>query len=215
MTEFDAATQATIDASIAAANAAEASGNHAGRAQAATQALAAWSAAYKPAPSAEPKTGVEAAARLAHLNKDAAFRAGVISGGGEHFKTFQRLTEMVAGADPIDLVIAGHEPPGEVDQNAGAVAGPREVVQGAKDLLERGFDGGEIHELLSGELIGINGEKLSAEEIELGAVGGELWLARAIKDQEFAKKLMAGDQPTVDLWNRVCAVVAVGKRGMP
>jgi hypothetical protein len=215
MAEFDAATQATIDTAIAAANAAEATGNHAARAQAATQALAAWSAAYKPAPSAEPKTGVEAAARLQHLNRDMAFRAGVLSGGGEHFKTFQKLTEMVVAGDPVDLAMSGHAPPSSVDENAGSVIAEHDLPAAANHLRDAGLPGHQVDEIMRGALLDDNFRPLAQTEIDLRVANAERVIEQAARNPELRRRMLSGDPEAMALLQQASATIALGKRGMP
>src|SRR5258708_7424118 len=152
MSDFDAATQANIDASIVAANLAEQQGNHSARAAAATEALNKWSAAMRPVPSAEPQDAIGASARLAHLQKDRAWRDRYFAGDQAAVKEFNQLNGMVASADPVELAIAGVAPPDSIDENFGAVPSGPDLVIGAKNLSEIGFTDGEIREVLTGQL---------------------------------------------------------------
>jgi hypothetical protein len=214
LSDFDPATQATIDASIAAANAAEAAGNHAGRAAAATAALDAWTRAAHPAPSAEPKHAVEAGKLLDHLNQhSAAWRNDLEAGKVEVVKEFGRLSEMVAAADPTELAISGVKPPASIDQNFGAVAGPAELVAGAQHLRELGFNNDNVREIYNGQLVGDDGKPLDPLEMEIRAARAETMLEQKMRDPEFRRKILAGEQGAEREWfDRACATIAVGKR---
>src|SRR5260221_1277156 len=128
MSDIPADAQAGIDASIAAANAAEARGDHSARAAAATAALNAWSAAMRPVPTTTPSNAVEASQRLEHLNKSAEFRAKYFSGDAATVGELNRLTEMVASADPIELVLNGIAPADSVDENSGMTPSARDQL---------------------------------------------------------------------------------------
>jgi hypothetical protein len=210
MSEFDAATQASIDASISAANLAEQQGNHSARAAAATEALNKWSSALRPTPPAEPQDAIQASARLDHLNKSAEFRTKYLNGDAATVGEFNRLTEMVASANPIDLILNGVAPADSVDENSGMTPSGRDLVAGAKHLSESGFTNAEIREVLTGQLQDDTGPLTSAE-ISAGAEGGKLWLDRATKDATFRKSLLEGDRSAREIFDRICAVVAAGK----
>jgi len=206
MTDIPADVQIHVDA----ANLAESQGNHAGRAAAATAALNAWGAAMRPTPSAEPQDAVGASARLAHLQKDPAWRGKYFNGDQEARAEFGKLTGMVAAADPIDLVMNGVAPPDGVDENSGMTPSGRDLVAGAKHLSEIGFTTGEIREVLTGKLEDDTGP-LTPAEIAAGAAGGQRWLDRATKDATFRKSLLEGDRSAREMFDRICAVVAAGK----
>jgi hypothetical protein len=214
MSDFDAATQANIDASIAAANLAEEQGNHSARAAAASEALNKWSAAMRPVPSAEPQDAIGASARLAHLQKDRAWRDRYFAGDQQARRELDQLTKTVSEADPYALAIAGHAPPDGVDENAGAVAGGREMVAAAAHLRSLGFSDGSIHEALSGKLVD-DGTPLTAEEMAAGAAGAERILQRAAKDPELRRRILSGDSLLNEQHTMLSAVIAAGKKGVP
>src|SRR5258707_12592138 len=135
-----------VQAHMAAADRAEQTGDNTGRAAAASAALDAMKAALHPVPSATPANAVEASQRLDHLNKSAEWRAKFFAGDTATVNEFNALNAKIAAADPVELAIAGVVPPAEVDENAGAVAGGRELVEGAKHLREFGFTDGNIGE---------------------------------------------------------------------
>jgi tripartite-type tricarboxylate transporter receptor subunit TctC len=118
-----------VQASIDAANAAEAAGNHAGRAEAATNALkmlqSEYDALHRPTPSAEPKNGVEAAARLAHLEsgKDQDFTRRFAAGDSAARQEIDKLTKQAADADPVEMAIAGVAKPADGVDGRTLVAG--------------------------------------------------------------------------------------------
>jgi hypothetical protein len=200
--------QATVDASISAANLAESQGDHAGRAAAATAALNAWSAALRPP--AEPPDAVGAAARLDHLNKDRAWRDRYFAGDTAAVKEFDDLNEKIAAADPVALAVAGVAPPDGVDENAGAVAGGREMVAAATHLRDLGLSDGDIGELFHGQLAD-DGKPLTAEEMAAGAKGAEHIVQRASKDPELRRRILAGDSALLNELTMLSAVIAAGK----
>jgi hypothetical protein len=210
MTDISADAQATIDASISAANLAEQQGNHSARAAAATAALNAWSAAMRPVPTATPSNAVEASQRLDYLNKSAEFRTKYFAGDSATVKEFNDLNEKIAAADPIEFAIAGQAPPDSIDFNFGAVPSGRDLAAGAKHLSEIGFTSGEIREVLTGNLVDDAGP-LTPVEIAAGAEGGQRWLDRATKDTTFRKSLLEGDRTAREIFDRICAVIAAGK----
>jgi hypothetical protein len=214
MSDIPADAQTGIDASIAAANAAEARGDHSARAAAATAALNAWSAAIRPPPPAEPTDAVGASARLAHLQKDRAWRDRYFAGDQQAVREFNSLNEKIAAADPYALAIAGHAPPDGVDENAGAVAGGREMVAAAAHLRDLGFSDGDIHELFNGQLTD-DGKPLTIEEMRAGAKGAEHILQRAGRDPELRRRILSGDSLLNEQLTMLSAVIAAGKKGVP
>jgi hypothetical protein len=124
---------ADVQGFIHTANSAEALGDHTGRAAAATAALEAWKTAFRPAPSATPNDAAGAAQRLAHLEKDSAFRGRYLSGDSATVAEFNRLNDMAAQADPAALAVEGYAAPNGVDENSGAVADTHTMVAAAKD----------------------------------------------------------------------------------
>jgi hypothetical protein len=137
-------TNAEVMASIATANAAETAGNHDARAAAATRALQQMADARRTIPSETPKNAVEAGQRLDHLNRDPAFRSRFLNGEVSARREFELLTTAIAAADPTELAIAGVEPPGSVDMNAGGLPDSKTQVQGAAHLRELGLSDSNI-----------------------------------------------------------------------
>jgi hypothetical protein len=204
---------ADVQAGIAAANAAEIAGDHSARAAHATAALNAWSAALRPTPPAEPQDAPGAAARLAHLQQDRAWRDRYFAGDTAAVKEFNQLTKTVSEADPVALAVAGVAPPDGVDENAGAVAGGREMVAAATHLRDLGLSDGDIHELFSGQLTD-DGKPLTAEEMAAGAAGAEHILQRASKDPELRRRILSGDSALLNELTMFSAVIAAGKKGV-
>jgi hypothetical protein len=210
MTDIPSDVQGHIDA----ANLFESQGNHGARAAAATAALNAWSAAMRPVPTATPSNAVEASARLKHLTKDQGFSARYAAGNVDARREFDALNKMIAEADPYALAIAGHAPPDGVDENAGAVAGGREMVAAAAHLREAGLSDGDIHEFFSGQLTD-DGKPLTAEEKAAGAKGAEHILQRASRDPELRRRILSGDSALLNELTMLSAVIAAGKKGVP
>jgi hypothetical protein len=199
-----------VQAHMTAADAAQATGDHAGRAAAATAALSAWSSALRPVPSAEPRTAAEASARLEHLNKSPEWRAKYFGGDTATVAEFNRLNEMVSSADPVELALAGVAPVDGIDENSGAVPSGRDVVAGVAHMREQGFNDSEIKEILTGRLVD-KGTPLTKDEIAAGAQGAQRWLANATRDATFRKALLDGDQDARRRWDFACAVAASGR----
>jgi hypothetical protein len=151
---------------------------------------------------------------LAHLQKDRAWRDRYFAGDQQARRELDQLTKTVSEADPYALAIAGHAPPDGVDENAGSVAGGREMVAAAAHLREAGFSSGDIHELFSGQLTD-DGKPLTAEEMAAGAAGAQSLLDRATRDPEMRKKILSGDTAAVKDLTTLSAVIAAGRRGMP
>src|SRR5215468_9790548 len=162
--------QAAIDAHMAASDRAQAVGDHASRAKHASDALALLTQAWHPTPSAAPQTGVEAAARLAHLNKDPAWRDRFGAGDVAARREFDDLNKMVAEADPVSLALAGVAPTSSVDQNGGAVINERDLPAAAQHLRDMGLSEADTGEFLRGQLTA-DGKPLTAEEMAAGAEG--------------------------------------------
>jgi hypothetical protein len=198
-------TQAAIDASIAAANRAEATGNHETRASAATNALKLMTERYRQTPSANPRNGAEASALLDHLNKTSPeWRRDVLAGNSRAVGEFNRLNKMVADADPVELAARGITPPSEVDENNGGVAGGPETVAAFNHF-------GDIGELETEQDMNVlqgfmRDQKYDAAEFELAKqVHAEL-----TGDPQFLQKLKSGDPFTRKMFLRTSMVIAAG-----
>jgi hypothetical protein len=148
------------------------------------------------------------------LNKSPEFRAKYFSGDQQARREFDQLTKTVSEADPYALAIAGHAPPDGVDENAGAVAGGREMVAAAAHLRDLGFSDGDIHELFNGQLTD-DGKPLTIEEMRAGAKGAEHILQRAGRDPELRRRILSGDAALLNELTMLSAVIAAGKKGVP
>jgi hypothetical protein len=198
----NAATQA-LNAAIANANAAEARGDHAGRVAAATAALDLMKAAYSPTPSATPTDAAGAGARLAHLEKDAAWRARYFAGDAAARQEFRALTTMLS-ADPVSLAAQGITPPAEVDENNGAVAGGPELVAAFDHFRDMGEMTTEqdmaIVEGFMRDRKYDRAEYALAEQIH----------TELTNDPQFLTKLKSGDPFTQKMFLRTSMVLAAG-----
>jgi hypothetical protein len=205
-----------IQNEMAAADAAQTVGNHSGRAEHATNALkmlqSEYDAVHRPVPSAEPKTAVEAAARLAHLGQDQDFMRRFNAGDKAARQEFETLSEMQSRADPVEMALAGVAPPDGVDENMGATATGRDVVAGVKHLKDAGFADLNIRELLEGRLRTGDGKPLTVEEQASRVADAERALARAQRNPEFGKKLFGGDEEARATFDWLTAIIAAGKK---
>jgi hypothetical protein len=145
----DAATQA-LNAAIANANAAEARGDHAGCAAAATAALKLKEAAYHPSAPTNPVDAKGATQRLAALGKDGDWCAKLFAGDGAARAEFDRLNKLVADADPIDRALSGAVPgPWEAETNSGAEAGLRDQISFVADARLAAIPDDNLRAILS------------------------------------------------------------------
>jgi hypothetical protein len=199
-----------IAAGIAAANAAEASGQHEARAAAASATLKAWEAAYRPAPSAQPTDAIGAAARLTHLEKDAGWRNKLFAGEAQAREEMEALTALRAAGNDVDLAIAGHLPAPSVDENFGAVAGGPELVAGAAHLRELGFNDLNIAELYEGAFVTTDGKPLTQEEIANGVRRAEQDRTFMLRDPEIMKKYLSGDAAVRQNMDRLAMIIITG-----
>jgi hypothetical protein len=149
------------------------------------------------------------------LNKSAEWRAKYFAGDTATVNEFNALNAKIAAADPVELAIAGVVPPAEVDENSGAVAGGRELVEGAKHLRESGFSDGNIGEIYRGQLVTDDGRRLSAEETAARVAEAERFTRDATKDPDFRRKFLSGDQASRQLMDRASAIIAAGKKTTP
>jgi hypothetical protein len=205
-----------VQASIAAANHAEALGDHAGRRAAASAALKSWTASMNPVPSDKPTTAVEAAARLAHLQKDAGWRSAVATGSGPEFKAFTALNEQIANStDPVELALAGHAPPSSVDENSGSVLAEHDMPAVAAHLRGIGHPEHQVSELMHGTLLGEDFKPLPADEAERRVSNAELFITQAGRDTELRRRILSGDAAALEVFRNANETIALGKRGMP
>jgi hypothetical protein len=203
MAEMDAETQSAFDAAVANANRCEQVGDHAGRAAAATAALKLKEAAYRPTPSATPTDAAGAGARLAHLEKDAAWRARYFAGDAQARQEFRALTTMLS-ADPVSLAAQGITPPSEVDENNGAVAGGPELVAAFDHFRGMGeMTTEQDTAILEGFM---RDRKYDAAEFALA----EQVHTELTNDPKFLEKLKSGDPFTQKMFLRTSMVLAAG-----
>ena len=204
MSEIDpAAAQSALDAGIANANRCEQVGDHAGRVAAATAALKLKEAAYRPTPSANPTDAAGAGARLAHLEKDVAWRARYFAGDAAARQEFRSLTTMLS-ADPVSLAAQGITPPSEVDENNGAVAGGPELVAAFDYFRDMGeMTTEQDTAILEGFM---RDRKYDRAEYALA----EQVHAELTSDPKFLEKLKSGDPFTQKIFLRTSMVLAAG-----
>jgi hypothetical protein len=201
----DAAARSALDAAIANANAAEARGDHAGRAAAATEALALKQAAYRPLPPENPRTGAEASALLDHLNRTSPeWRAAVLSGRSDVVNALHDWNKLIADSDPVSLAAVGITPPQSSADQSGAVAGGPELVAAFNHSRDIGELATEGDQAIAEEFM--RDARYDAAEYELAKqVHREL-----TNDPNFLKKLAAKDPFTQKLFTRVSMVIAAG-----
>jgi hypothetical protein len=202
----------TVQVNIAAANSAEASGDHAGRAAAATAALAAWKASMQTTPPAQPQNAAEAGQRLDFLNRDPAWRNKFMAGDTAARREFDLLNAQVAAGDATELALAGVAPAASVDENSGSIVGERDLPAAVNHLRDRGFSDGHIREIMSGKLIADNGQPLTEAEISERVVNAERMQERLSRDAEWRRKYLSGDRDAAALMGAVSATLAVGKK---
>jgi hypothetical protein len=202
----------TVQAHIAAANTAEASGNHTARAASATAALQAWKASMTPTPPAQPQNSVEAGQRLDFLTKDASFRNAVMAGDSAVKREFDALTAQVAAGDPAELAIQGVRPAASVDENSGSIVSEHDLPAGVNHLREVGYTDMHVHEILTGRLLGDNGEPLTEAQIAERVVAAERMQERLGRDAEWRRKYLSGDRDAAALMGAITATLAAGRR---
>jgi hypothetical protein len=202
----------TVQSHITAANAAEAGQNHDARAAAATAALAAWKAGMQKTPPEHPQNAIEAGQRLDFLNKDPAFRNEVMAGDSKASKEFHDLNAKVASGDPTELALSGVTPAASVDQNSGSIVGERDLPAAVNHLRDRGYSDGHIREIMSGTLLGDNGQPLTEAEVAQRVVNAECMQERLGRDPEWRRKYLSGDRDAADLMRAVSATLAVGRK---
>jgi hypothetical protein len=201
---------------IDAANAAQVTGDHAGRAQAASAALRQWSSAMRPTPSDKPTNGVEAAARLEHLQKDAGWRDRYFRGDAATVTEFNKLNEQVATASDADLALAGVRPTSSVDLNAGAVLAEHDMPAVAAHLRDLGHPEHHVSELMHGSLLDENFRPLPPDETERRVSNAELFITQAARDPDLRRKILSGgDAAALDVFQKANATIALGRRGGP
>jgi hypothetical protein len=203
---------AVVQANITAANAAEVSGDHSGRAAAATAALAAWKASMAPTIPATPKDAIEAAQRRDHLMSQADFRNAVMAGDSKASKEFHDLNSAVAAGDPTDLALAGVTPASSLDQNSGSIVGERDLPAAVNHLRDRGYSDGHIREIMSGTLLGDNGLPLTEAEVAQRVANAERMQERLGRDPTWRKAYLSGDRDAADQMRAVSATLAVGRK---
>jgi hypothetical protein len=212
MSDDEISASPEISALINTANDRGAAGDAAGRSAAATAALTAWADRMRTTPPANPTTPVESGQRLEALSKDATWRDKFFSGDVATRREFELLTTTVATADPVSLAIGGVTPPDGLDENAGALPGPREQVAGVQHLRELGFTNANVEEIYRGELRHDDGGKLDEAATAMRVAEAEQWINRATKDAEFRKRLLSGDQEAAAQLHRASAIIAAGKK---
>jgi hypothetical protein len=206
-------TNPQVAESIAKANQAEGSGLHSDRAAHATAALSAWADARRSVPSATPKDAVEAGQRLEYLTtKDRNFQERYTAGETSARREFELLTTAIAGADSVSLALGGVVPADSVDMNSGALPGPREQVAGVQHLREVGFSDAAIEQVYRGDPRFDDGSRPDGATLAAKVSEAENWMARAMKDGDFRKRLLSGDQDAAAQFHRANALIAVGKR---
>jgi hypothetical protein len=201
-----------VQGHINAANAAEVSGDHNARSTAATAALDAWKASMAPTPSATPSNAVEAGQLLEHLTKSADFRNDVMAGKATTVKLFRDLNEQVAAGDPTELALAGVSPAASVDENSGSIISEHDLPAAVGHLRDHGYGDGHIREIMTGKLLGDNGQPLTEAEISARVSNGERMMERLSRDAEWRRKYLSGDRDAAALMGAVTATLAVGKK---
>jgi hypothetical protein len=114
-------------------------------------------------------------------------------------KEWTALTETIAAGDPIDAVMAGVNPAGntQIDFSGGNAASYADQIKAVGELRTAGLDDGVIRQILSDQ-------KVSRGEFE--AVKG--WHDRALKDQDFVRKYLAGDPEAMRLMTLASVVLS-------
>ena len=136
---------------IAAADHAQAIGDHVARARHATDALKAMTEAYRPSPPREPQTASQASQRLDFLNRDPQWRDLIMRGDPAAMEQFHRLNALVANADPIERALTGAAPTAfEVEAPAsGAEASLKDQVSFVADARADGVPDENLRAILS------------------------------------------------------------------
>jgi hypothetical protein len=203
-----------VAALINTADVAEQGGNAPARIEAATAAMAAMKAAMTPTPPATPSNAIEAGQRRDHLMGRADFRNAVMAGDRAALKEFNELNEKIVAADPISLAIGGVVPVDGVDENGGAVAGGRELVEGAAHLRDLGLPDVSIDVVLRGGLIKDNGTAFTAEETATRVAEVERGKASLMRDPTWRRAYLDGERAAAEEMLRINAIlVAAGKGG--
>jgi hypothetical protein len=205
-------TNVEVATAIAKANQSEASGLHSDRAAAATAALTAWAEARRTIPPQNPQGALEAGQRLAHLEKDPAWRNSFAAGDSATVKEFHALTDQIASGDAVSLALAGVSPAASVDQNSGSIIGERDLPAAVNHLRDRGYTNGHIREILTGKLLADDGSELNEAQINERVKNGERAFERLSRDPTWRKAYLAGEREAADLLRAITATFAVGKR---
>lgn len=128
------------------------------------------------------QTPAEAATKLKELTGNADWSKSYLTGDGPKVAEFNRLSKIAAGADKIDLAMAGVLEP-KMFQDRSHV----DNIETSKLLREGGVDDPAIHrQVLSGEPV---------SQAEFDAAKSER--ARLERDHDFQKRYLSGDGAAV------------------
>jgi hypothetical protein len=142
----------------------------------------------------DPTNGVEAATKLAHLQRDADWRAMFENGHVGARQEFDKLTKMIAETPDAEFAKAGVVPAGHV--NTGPGASLQDQIAAVRDMIAQGWAPSAIDDV-------IGDRKPTLQE----HVDGKLMLARFMSNPALTGALQAGNIDAQRLHRDLCWAV--------